>query len=57
LAAARLLSPAQLVTVKRPNETTMDLEETIAELVERKREALVGSPQWTLANNALIALR
>ena len=26
-------------------------------MVERKREALVDSPQWTLANNALIALR
>jgi hypothetical protein len=35
----------------------MDLEKIIDDLVERKRAALVDSPEWTLANNALIALR
>jgi hypothetical protein len=34
-----------------------DLERTIADLVERKDAALVDSAEWTLANNALIALR
>jgi hypothetical protein len=34
-----------------------DLEQTIIDLVERKRAALVDSAEWTLANNALIALR
>jgi hypothetical protein len=35
----------------------MDLDQTIADLVERKRAALVDSAEWTVANNALIALR
>jgi hypothetical protein len=39
LAAARLLLPAQPVTVERANETTMDLEQIIDELVYRKRTA------------------
>jgi|SRR6516165_5962318 len=34
-----------------------DLGRTIADLVERKRAALVDSAEWCLANNALIALR
>jgi len=33
------------------------LERTIADLVERKDAALLDSPEWTLANNALTALR
>jgi hypothetical protein len=34
-----------------------DLERTIADLVERKLRAELDSPEYTLANNALIALR
>jgi hypothetical protein len=34
-----------------------DLEQTIADLVERKRAALVDSAEWRLANQGLIALR
>jgi len=35
----------------------VDLEQTIDDLVERKKRAELDSPEWTLANNALIALR
>jgi hypothetical protein len=36
---------------------TVDLEKIIDDLVERKKRAELDSPEWTLANNALIALR
>ena len=53
----RFPPPCPLAAAKRWIDDYIDLEQTIAELVERKRAALVDSAEWTLANNALIALR
>jgi hypothetical protein len=53
----RLDTQPRHATAKRPSETMTDLERTIADLVERKKRAELDSPEWTLANNALIALR
>ena len=52
-----LSTAASVSAAKRWIDDYIDLEQTIAELVERKRAALVDSAEWTLANNALIALR
>jgi hypothetical protein len=51
-----LSTATSVVAAKRWIDDYIDLEQTIAELVERKRAALVDSAEWTLANNALIAL-
>ena len=54
----RLLSPAQLVTVvKRPNETTMDLEQTIDALLYHKKKLDLDSPERQLINRILTGLR
>ena len=50
----RLLSRAQL---KRANETTMDLEQTIDALVYRKRKLDLDSPERQLINRILTGLR
>jgi hypothetical protein len=52
-----LSTAASVAEAKRWIDCYIDLEQTIAELVERKRNALVDSAEWTLANNGLIALR
>ena len=44
----RLLLPARPVTVKRANETTMDLEQIIDDLVYRKKKLDLGSPERQL---------
>jgi len=44
----RLLSRAQPVTVKRANETTMDLEQIIDDLVYRKKKLDLDSPERQL---------
>jgi hypothetical protein len=52
------LSTATTVAeAKRWIDDYIDLERTIADLVERKRVALIDSAEWCLANNALIVLR
>ena len=50
----RLLLPAQL---KRPNETTMDLEQTIDALVHRKKKLDLDSPERRFINRILTGLR
>ena len=52
-----LSTATSVAAAKRWIDDYIDLEQTIAELVERKRAALVDSAEWTPANNALIALR
>ena len=46
--------PAQL---KRPNETTMDLEQTIDALVHRKKNLDLDSPERRFINRILTGLR
>ena len=53
-AVGRLLLPAQL---KRPNETTMDLEQTIDALVYRKKKLDLDSPERRFINRILTGLR
>jgi len=55
-AAGRLLLPAQLVTVKRPNETTMDLEQIIDELVYRKKKLDLDSAERQFIDRILTGL-
>ncbi len=52
----RLLLPAQPVTVE-PNETTMDLEKIIDELVYRKKKLDLDSPEYQFINRILTGLR
>ena len=47
-AVVRLLLPARPVTVKRANETTMDLEQIIDDLVYRKKKLDLDSPERQL---------
>jgi hypothetical protein len=54
LAGGRLLLPAQL---KRPNETTIDLEQTIDALVYRKKKLDLDSPERRFINRILTGLR
>jgi hypothetical protein len=56
-AGDRLLSRVQLVTAKRPNEVTMDLEKIIDELVYRKKKLDLDSPERQLINRILTGLR
>ena len=46
----RLLLPAQPVTVKRPSETMRDLEKIIDDLVYRKKNLDLDSPEYQLIN-------
>jgi hypothetical protein len=56
-AVGRLLLPAQPVTVKRPSETTMDLEKVIDDLVYRQKNLGLDSPEYQLINRILTGLR
>jgi len=56
-AVVRLLLPAQPMTVKRANETTMDLEQIIDDLVYRKKKLDLDSPERQLINRILTGLR
>ena len=56
-AVVRLLLPAQPVAVKRANETTMDLEQIINELVYRKKKVDLDSPERQLIDRILTGLR
>jgi hypothetical protein len=56
-AVGRLLLPAQPVTVKRANETTMDLEQIIDDLVYRKKKLDLDSPERQLIDRILTGLR
>ena len=56
-AVVRLLLPAQPMTVKRANETTMDLEQIIDDLVYRKKKLDLDSTERKLINRILTGLR
>ena len=56
-AGDRLLSRVQLVTAKRPNEVTMDLEKIIDELVYRKKKLDLDSPERQFIDRVLTGLR
>jgi hypothetical protein len=55
-ASAVVRLPAQ-VTVKRPSETMMDLEKIIDDLVYRKKNLDLDSPEYQLINRMLTGLR
>jgi hypothetical protein len=52
-----LQSPAQLVIVKRPSETMMDLEKIIDDLVYRKKNLDLDSPERQLIDRILTGFR
>jgi len=52
-----LSTAASVAEAKRWIDDYIDLERTIADLVDREKRELVDSAERTLANNALIALR
>jgi hypothetical protein len=55
-ASAVVRLPAQ-VTVKRPSETMMDLEKIIDDLVYRKKDLDLDSPEYQFINRILMGLR
>ena len=54
---ARLFCIAQALTVKRPNETTMDLERIIDDLVYRKEKLDLDSAEYQFIDRVLTGLR